>query len=39
MFDRMQPEQRKEAIAEYRRLAEMADGPSGPGAFRRLRAD
>jgi len=39
MFDRMQPEQRKEAVAEYRRLAELADGPTGPGAFRRLRAD
>lgn len=39
MFDRMQPEQRTEAIAEYRRLTEMVDGPNGSGAFRRLRAD
>jgi peptide deformylase len=34
MFDRMQPEQRKEALAEYRR---MLDAPAEPAAKRRLR--
>jgi peptide deformylase len=36
MFDRMQPEQRKEALAEYARLVEQASGIAAP---RRLRAD
>jgi peptide deformylase len=36
MFDRMQPEQRKEALAEYKRLTEQASSLSAP---RRLRAD
>ena len=36
MFDRMQPEQRKQAIAEYQRLAAQADAATAP---RRLRAD
>lgn len=36
MFDRMQPEQRKQAIAEYQRLAAQADAAAPP---RRLRAD
>lgn len=35
MFDRMQPEQRKEAIAEYQRLVASADAASP----RRLRAE
>jgi peptide deformylase len=34
MFDRMTPEQRKEAMAEYRRLS---DTPAEPQARRRLR--
>ncbi|MFZ9629562.1 MAG: peptide deformylase [Ilumatobacteraceae bacterium] len=34
MFDRMSPEQRKEAMAEYRRMQET---PSGRGERRRLR--
>ncbi len=36
MFDRMQPEQRKEALAEYKRLVEQASGAATP---RRLRAE
>ena len=36
MFDRMQPEQRKEALAEYARLVEQASGVTAP---RRLRAE
>ncbi len=36
MFDRMQPEQRKEALAEYKRLVEQASGVAAP---RRLRAE
>jgi peptide deformylase len=36
MFDRMQPEQRKEALAEYKRLVEQASGAVAP---RRLRAE
>lgn len=36
MFDRMQPEQRKQALAEYRRLVEQV---SAPGAPRRLKAE
>ena len=36
MFDRMQPEQRKEALAEYKRLVEQATGTTTP---RRLRAE
>ncbi|MGA1715925.1 MAG: peptide deformylase, partial [Ilumatobacteraceae bacterium] len=36
MFDRMQPEQREQAIAEYRRLAAQADAAGAP---RRLRAE
>jgi peptide deformylase len=36
MFDRMQPEQRKQAIAEYQRLAAQADAATPP---RRLRAE
>ncbi len=36
MFDRMQPEQREQAIAEYRRLAAQADAAVAP---RRLRAE
>jgi hypothetical protein len=36
MFDRMTPEQRKEALAEYRRILEAADSPAPP-ANRRLR--
>lgn len=36
MFDRMQPEQRKEALAEYKRLTEQASSLSAP---RRLRVD
>lgn len=35
MFDRMTPDQRKEAMAEYRRLSE--DGDNGNGPRRRLR--
>ena len=35
MFDRMQPEQRKQAIAEYKRLTEQAEPLSTP---RRLKA-
>lgn len=35
MFDRMTPEQRKEAMAEYRRLGDEAD--DRPSRFRRLR--
>ncbi|MEX2625737.1 MAG: peptide deformylase [Ilumatobacteraceae bacterium] len=35
MFDRMTPEQRKEAMAEYRRLREA--GPEAPPRRRRLR--
>ena len=36
MFDRMTPEQRKEALAEYRRILEVADAPA-PAPPRRLR--
>jgi peptide deformylase len=36
MFDRMTPEQRKEALAEYRRILEAAESPAPP-ANRRLR--
>jgi peptide deformylase len=36
MFDRMQPEQRKAAIAEYKRLSEQA---TGLGAPKRLKAE
>jgi peptide deformylase len=36
MFDRMQPEQRKAAIAEYKRLSEQATGLGGP---KRLKAE
>jgi peptide deformylase len=37
MFDRMTPEQRKEAMAEYRRLSEQGDVAPEPAAKRRLR--
>jgi peptide deformylase len=36
MFDRMTPEQRKEALAEYRRIVEAADAPAPPPS-RRLK--
>ncbi len=36
MFDRMQPEQRKQAIAEYKKLSEQA---SPVGEIKRLRAE
>jgi peptide deformylase len=36
MFDRMQPEQRKQAIAEYKKLSEKA---SPVGEIKRLRAE
>jgi peptide deformylase len=36
MFDRMQPEQRKQAIAEYKKLSEQA---SSVGEIKRLRAE
>jgi peptide deformylase len=36
MFDRMQPEQRKSAIAEYKKLTEQAAGLSAP---KRLKAE
>lgn len=36
MFDRMQPEQRKQAIAEYKRLTEQAESLKSP---RRLKAE
>ena len=36
MFDRMQPEQRKQAIAEYKKLSEQA---SPVGDIKRLRAE
>ena len=36
MFDRMTPDQRKEALAEYRRILEAAETP-GPPASRRLK--
>jgi len=36
MFDRMQPEQRKAAIAEYKKLTEQATGLSSP---KRLKAE
>ena len=36
MFDRMTPEQRKAALAEYRRIVEAADAPTPPPA-RRLK--
>lgn len=36
MFDRMQPEQRRQALAEYRLLVEQA---TTPGAPRRLKAE
>lgn len=36
MFDRMQPEQRKAAIAEYKKLTEQAAGLSAP---KRLKAE
>jgi len=35
MFDRMQPEQRKEALAEYKRIL---DGDTDAKPLRRLRA-
>lgn len=43
MFDRMQPDQRKEALKEYRRILDAEADPAGPAAqpaasrFRRLR--
>ena len=37
MFDRMQPDQRKEAIAEFRRLEREAVAPTGPRPESRLR--
>jgi hypothetical protein len=36
MFDRMQPEQRKQAIAEYKKLSEQA---APVGEIKRLRAE
>jgi peptide deformylase len=36
MFDRMQPDQRKAAIAEYKKLTEQAAGLSAP---KRLKAE
>ena len=38
MFDRMQPDQRKEALREYRRIQEEAAAPKpAEPRFRRLR--
>jgi hypothetical protein len=38
MFDRMEPDQRKAAMAEYRRIVEAAAAPSpAPAPKRRLR--
>ena len=37
MFERMTPEQRKEAMTEWRRMRDGADGNEGSGMRRRLR--
>lgn len=39
MFDRMQPDQRREALTEYRRIQQQAaEGPPRESRFRRLRS-
>jgi peptide deformylase len=37
MFDRMTPDQRREAMAEYRRISEQKDSEAANGQARRLR--
>ena len=37
MFERMTPEQRKEAMAEWRRMQDEGNGAQGGGLRRRLR--